>query len=410
MVAIVAAALAGTVVAGVALAPPDRGGGAPQPAAAAPRLSVKPERGFVDDAFALDAAGKRLAVIETDKETFQTVKIFELDAQESAPRVFELAPPTRVVESISFLPSGAGLLLVGPGADGARVAETVDLTGKVLGRTSLPADFATTGSGRDAKLVMLERREGRGGEVSYVVSPFMLPTLKPAGKPRTYPLGGDGALRPSGLVPVGFFEGYSKLLTRRPGGYDRKKDARQPDGQSVLDLLSGKAVSAGPIEDVYGWARVTRLRPERPNRTLFVQVAGANAGPAAAGEKAAKGEAGVELVDAAGRLTPLELAVPFRLYDRSTLKDQEGPAPGVLTFGLEVDPVNADAVARQKADRRALDVYGIAVGGVARLRARVALGSQPVLWAAAGDRVVVLSRFKSFARGGDRLDVYDLAN
>jgi hypothetical protein len=141
-----------------------------------------------------------------------------------------------------------------------------------------------------------------------------------------------------------------------------------------------------------------------------VQVAGTNAGPETAGQKAPKGEAGIELVDAAGRLTPIPLAVPFRLYDRSTLKDQEGPAPGVLTFGIEVDPVNADAVARQKADRRALDVYGLAVGRAAGLRARVALGTQPVVWAAAGDRVVVLSRFKSFARGGDRIDVYDLAN
>jgi hypothetical protein len=31
-----------------------------------------------------------------------------------------------------------------------------------------------------------------------------------------------------------------------------------------------------------------------------------------------------------------------------------------------------------------------------------------VSWSTGGDRLVVLRRFKSFARGGDRIDVYDL--
>jgi hypothetical protein len=82
----------------------------------------------------------------------------------------------------------------------------------------------------------------------------------------------------------------------------------------------------------------------------------------------------------------------------------------MLTFALEVDPVNVDAVARKKADPRALDVYSVPVGAPreGRLRTRVALGTQPVVWTVAGNRLVVLHRFKSFARGGDRIDVYDL--
>jgi hypothetical protein len=154
------------------------------------------------------------------------------------------------------------------------------------------------------------------------------------------------------------------------------------------------------------------MRQEHPNRTAFVQLAGANAGPTVPGDAAVKAATGVELVDAEGRLVPLGLAVPFRLYDRLTLKDQEGPAPGVLTFALEIDPVNADAVARKKADSRALDVYSVRPGATAeaRFRVRVALDAQPIVWSAAGDRVAVLHRFKSFARGGDRIDVYDLGN
>ncbi len=382
----------------------DDSAGVPTPAA--PRLTVKPQRGFVDDAFALDAAGKRLALIRTDREQFQRVEIYDLEAAQAAATAGFDLNPTRVIDSMEFLPDGAGLLLIGASADGGHVAEAMALTGKSLGTANLAGRFATTSRGREALLVVQERREEKGGRLSYVVSPLKLPALKPAGKPRVYPLTDEGALRSNGLVPVGFFDGYSRLLGRRPGAYDKKKDARQPDGQAVLDLLTGKLVSSGGIEDVYGWARLSRLRQEHPNRTVFVQLAGVNAGPADAAVPV-KAATGVEFVDPSGRLTPLELAVPFRLYDRTTLKDQEGPAPDALTFALEVDPVNPDAVARKKADARALDVYSVQ-SRQARLRVRVALDKQPIVWSSAGDRVAILHQFKAFARGGDRIDVYDL--
>jgi hypothetical protein len=373
-----------------------------------PRLSLKSDRGFYDDAWAIDSAGKRLAVIHTDRDDFQRLEIFDLEIPKVTPAAtFDLSPPARAFESIAFLPDGASLLLVSPGPTDTHVVEVLDGTGKSLGRTSPVSGFGTTTRGPEAILVTLERRSGRAGEVTYLVAPWKLPALKPAGKPRTYQVGGDGALRSPALVPIAFFDGYSKLLAQRPGWYDKKKDVRQPDAQSVLDLLSGKSLSDGPIEDVYGWARTTRLRREHPNRTAFVQLAGTLGGET--GNLTGK-VTGVELVDPTGHLAALPLAVPFRFYDRFTLKDQEGPPPGVIYFGLQVDPVNPDAVARQKADLPALDVYAVPVAQpeATRLRARVGMDAQPVVWSAGGDRLVVLRRFKSFARGGNRIDVYDL--
>jgi hypothetical protein len=379
-----------------------KAGASPTPTEA--RLSLKPDRGFYDDPWALDPAGKRLALIHTNRDDFQRVEIFDLETAKATPAsTFNLSPPSRIFESLSFLPDGGGLFLVSAGPADTHVVEAIDLSGKSLGRTGPVSGFGTATQGTDSVLVTLERRLGRAGEVTYVVSPLKLPVMKPTGKPRSYLVGGDGALRSAALIPVAFFDGYSKWLTIRPGAYDKKRDARQPDGQSVLDLLSGKPVSDGPIEDVTGWARTTRLRRERPNRTAFVQLADALATKTDA-------QTGIDLLDPAGRLIPLPLAVPFRLYDRLTLKDQEGPAPGVLHFGIQVDPVNADAVARKKADQPALDLYAVSVAhpGTTRLRARVAMDTRPVVWAAAGDRLAVLRRFKSFARGGDRIDVYDL--
>lgn len=413
--------------------PPTADRGSSPPDAMKARWSVTADDGFFDDAWALDAAGKRLAVVQTDRDNFQHLQIFQLDSTEARPVAkFDLPPPARALIAISFLPAGAGLVMVS-GTPDAQVIEAVDETGKPLGKAGPVSSFAFTtrpgpasgtgsGGGGDSRaggagtgarhlMVTLDRRAGRNGEMSYVVTALRLPDLKAADRARTHQVRADGLLRAAPLVPVGFFDGFSKLLAERPGWYDKKKDVRQPDGQSVLDLLSGKIVADGPIEDVYGWARTKRLRREYPNRTAFVQVADPTAlvGPSPAEPR--NQAAGIELVDPAGRLVPLPLAVPFRLYDRLTLKDQEGPEPGTIHFGIQVDPVNPDAVARKKADPAFLDLYTVSFdrpAAASRWRARVALDAQPAVWSMAGDHLVVLRRFRSFARGGNRVDVYDL--
>ena len=73
-----------------------------------------------------------------------------------------------------------------------------------------------------------------------------------------------------------------------------------------------------------------------------------------------------------GKKQPATLAVPFHLYDPKSLRVEESPIPGQLTFGLAVDPVNKDAVQRQKVDLPMLDVYSAdASKGVVKLRGRI---------------------------------------
>ncbi|MBC8132631.1 MAG: hypothetical protein H7X95_06590, partial [Deltaproteobacteria bacterium] len=158
-----------------------------------PRRSLKANQGFYDDAWALDSAGKRLAVIHTDRETFQRVQIFDLEAvgPEGANPVaqFDLPPPTRVVQSLVFPPTGPGLLLIAAaGSAGSAssassasmeqsVVESVDNAGKTLGKTAPLSAFGFPATGADAglaafvTLVAFDRRAGRNGEVSYTVTP-----------------------------------------------------------------------------------------------------------------------------------------------------------------------------------------------------------------------------------------------
>ena len=55
-----------------------------------------------------------------------------------------------------------------------------------------------------------------------------------------------------------------------------------------------------------------------------------------------------------------------------------------------------------------LDVYTTDVAqGAVKLRGRV-FTPRPVAWRLRGDTLVVLKRFKSFSRGGDELQIFDL--
>ena len=109
-----------------------------------------------------------------------------------------------------------------------------------------------------------------------------------------------------------------------------------------------------------------------------------------------------------GKKHAAPLAVPFYLYDAKSLRVEEGPLPGQLTFGIAVDPTNKDAVERQKVDLPMLDVYSAdASSGAVKMRGRV-FTPRPVTWRTRADVLVVLKRWKSFSRGGDELQIYDL--
>jgi hypothetical protein len=384
---------------------PATGGIAPNgPVAARPAHVIRPEAGFFDDAMAFDAGAHRLAVVRTDGATFAKLEI--IDAASGQGLSSWPIDPASSIEAIHLLPEGAGVLLVERRSDAEqRTTFYLDASGKAEGGVGPATAFAMARLLNDGEkktiLIAMEKkggsREGRPGETTYSIAPFRTDKPAPLARPRSFRVGSDGAIKSAGLKMVSFFDGYTKILGERPGAYDRKKDIRMPPRQVVLDTITGKVAAESEIDDVYGWALTTRLRGGRVNRTVFAEVD--------------QDHARIELVTSTGRKVPLSLAVPFRLYDRETLQDQEGDGndAGRYYFSLAIDPVNPDAVARRKADHPFLDLYSIdaAGGGGCALRTRVAL-SRPVSWKAEGSRLAVLKRFRTFTRGGDELELYDL--
>jgi hypothetical protein len=374
------------------------------PKAIEPTQTIKPPEGegYFDETFGLADDGKRLAVLRSDGATFAKIEIYDLEV--TPPKLsssFDLPNQQLVGTRIELLPPGKGLVLIArerPDDAAPLYAFLFDAAGKpgakvgpatVFGRP--PAD----GTPRASLLVGFDRRLGaHGAEATYTITPLTLGGLAPAGKPRAYHTDATGGLKAPPVRVVGFYDGYTRLLGERLGAYDKAADVRKPPRKVVIDALSGKILEETEIADVVGWAVTGQLRRDHPGQALFIDLN--------------QDGSGVDMIDGMGKKQPATLAVPFRLYDPKTLLTEEVSAPGALTFGISVDPLNPDAIKRKKADLPMLDVYSVDVAqGTVKLRGRV-FTPRPVTFRTRGDKLVVLKRFKSFARGGDELQIFDL--
>ena len=374
----------------------------PAPKPLEPRHVLKPPSGdgYFDDVFAIDADGKRIALIRTDAATFSKLELFEV-ASGKPVGGFALPSEGLFPVEMEILAGNAGVVIVGREKHddlAPLYAFRFDGAGKPSGKIGPATAFGrppADGTGRARLLVAFTRKLGtKGAEATFTVAPYDVTTMAPAGKPRVHKVDVSGELKPPGVRYIGFFDGYTRLLSERPGDYDKKADVRQQSKMAIIDAISGKVEKEGPIADIVGWAQTGQLRQQHLGRSVFVELN--------------EDGSGVDVVDAMGKKQPATLAVPFHLYDPKSLRVDEGPTPGQLTFGIAVDPVNKDAVARQKADLPMLDVYSANVEtGSAKLRGRVFV-PRPVTWRSRGDVLVVLKRWKSFSRGGDELQVYDL--
>jgi hypothetical protein len=314
---------------------------------------------------------------------------------------FDLPVKGLVPVDMELLAGNAGVVIIGrdtPDEEAPLYAFRFDGAGKPTGKVGPATAFGrppADGTARARLLIAFTRKLGaKGAEATFTVAPYDVTTLAPAGKARVHHVDVSGELKPPGVRYIGFFDGFTRVLSERPGEYDKKGDVRGPSKMAILDALTGKVDKEGPIADVIGWAQTGQLRQTYLDRSLFVELN--------------EDGSGVDVVDAMGKKQPATLAVPFHLYDPKSLRVEEGPAPKQLTFGLAVDPVNKDAVQRQKVDLPMLDVYSADVGkGTVKLRGRV-FTPRPVVWRARGETLVVLKRFKSFSRGGDELQIFDL--
>jgi hypothetical protein len=365
---------------------------------AKPIFALKPEKGFIDDCFAIDGASARLALLRTDSASFALVEIVDLNTGKTR-RAFAAGNPQQLFDRVLFAGGDdTGIVLVTrDSVTSRRSAQYFGADGRPLGLVGPVTDFGTITRGGSSFLVAWDRRTAASGQTTYTVAQYKLEGLARVGKPRAYLINKEGMLTDPPLKVVTWQDGYSQIVGERPGGYDKKKDVRQPGKAAVLDALTGTFVSESEIGDVLGWTVATQMRRTRVNRTLL---------PVMTDE-----QDGIQVIDAVGHRTPLNLGAPVQNYDPKSLLEQEDSASRTLYLSLSLDPLNPDALGRQKADKPYLDLYRVGItekASVATRVLRVALDERPVIWVVGGRYVALLRKHKSFTRGGNEIEAHQL--
>ena len=299
--------------------------------------------------------------------------------------------PVPAIERLEPLADGKGVVVIAregtPEAPVARRATLIDGAGKAGAKVGPDARLRPPERpARPAAWRSIARLGSHEIDVTYTITPYKLDTLAPVGKPRV--VQGRRRRAQDAAVPRARLHRRLRARRRRAAARLRQEgrraraaahgDARHAHGQDRARRPRSPTSWPGPRPASCG--RATRAAPCSPSSTRTTR-ASMSWTPWARSNRSS-------------------WPCRSRLYDPKSLTDQEGPEAGALYFGVAVDPVNPDAVKRQKADLPMLDVYGAkAPNGLARAARAASSCPRNVSWRAGYGKLVVLKRFKSFTRG-----------
>lgn len=362
-------------------------------AAAEPKkiASYSAENDFIDDPIAFSPDGKKLAFIVTDGATHSVLRI--VNPGETGPGT-TLTYSSITPERIDFLDSDR-LLMVERNPE-THLARAQLFTTRGPARERLgPADDIVLSNIAGVPAVITYLRSPKGHGFVHTLVAYRRDTLKLFAR-RVLEEGENGRIAVAGAAvkPQVFLRGYAELVGQREGTYDAAHDVRKPDRATRIDVFASKQLEEQEIGDLIDWAKRMQVRRKHINESDFVRV------PEDLRE--------LQLFDSKDAVHTIALPRPFKKYEPGTLVYQ-GIDDKQLVFSLTIDPVNAEAVAAQKADRDWVDLYRIDLAShVLTELARLDGEKRPSSWRLSGQRLGLLRKHKGFGRGGPTLDVYDL--
>jgi hypothetical protein len=351
--------------------------------------------GFIDDGYALRDDGKAVAFITTDGATKATLHLVELGGPETKP---ETKPETRIegvpIDATAIYWLGPARVLIVRSHEGVQTAQVFTAAGAGPSTLGPFGQLALAKVGGKQSIVTYTRADKNGVEHALVA--YSVDNLRPA-KKRSWREDSEGQIHQGSLVvrPLWWSDGFTTLVASRAGEFDKAHDIRRPDRSVKLDAFTGKVIEEQEVEDVMAFTRVGLLRREAPNQPVIVHWS--------------EDRKQLLLLDG---LVDRELTLPRQLgkYDAATLGFQVIDAQKVA-LSLTIDPVNPDAVKRQKADVDDLDFYAIDRKTLApTLWLRLPGQQRRSDWRIVANRLLLLRKGKGFDRGGITLELYDLAN
>ena len=350
----------------------------------------KPAAGFFDDAIAAD--GERLVYAVSDSASKSELHVVTLATK--AEMIADVSAAT--LHPIAIQLAGNRALVIGVTEDGKQNAALVELAdkGRVKAGTIVykvaPATRITVITRDGAKRVAVYRESEGSASTKHEVELLALETGRRVGAARTLELAGT-ANKALDFRVNHWSEGYTRAHGLKGGEWDRKENQRSPDTEATYDMVLGKLVDKKKIDDLFEQRRRFQTLASAEGKLDFVLVT----------------QGKLELWRA-GKGKPLELDQPLSSYDTKSLQYAIQP-DGSLWLALKIDPVNAEAVARQKADPEYLDIFRAAPDGKAVRKARVlAKGVRHRFGPAGGDKFWLLERNQSMERGGKGITVYSL--
>ena len=341
--------------------------------------------GFIDDGYALRSDGKAAAFITTDGATKATLHLADVGGTDTT---IEGAP----IDASAIYWLGPARVLIVRAHDGVATAQVFTQAGAGPQTLGPFGQLAIGKVGGKPAIVTYTRVEKSGVEHALVA--YSVDNLRPI-KKRSWKEDNEGQIKQGALVvkPLWWADDFATLIASRAGEYDKAHDIRRPDRSVKLDAFTGKVLEEKEVEDVMAFTKVALLRRETANQPVIVHWS----------------EDRKQLLLLDGNIDR-ELTLPRALdkYDPATLGFQLLDAQKVA-LSLTIDPVNPEAVKRQKADVDDLDLYAIDRKTLAAtLWLRLPGQQRPSSWRIVGNRLLLMRKGKGFDRGGVTLEVYDL--
>jgi len=345
-----------------------------------------PERGFLDDVVA--TADGRLGVVVTDGAGLVELQVIST-ADGGELTHFDVAAIAPAVRRFYLL--GDDVFVVADNDDGAPVAGALlGADGKVKKAHKAATDlFVRPFAGQDAVIAYTLDPKAKGGTLHQVEAFDLLKAKKLTKKPGRMLIGKDGRDAKLDFRPAYFIDGMTVAVGTHGGVWRKKEDQRSPDTAAAWDLLAGKFVRDEPITDLLGRAHQLEVMTEH-RLGLFARM---------------KEDNSTIEVWRDGVAKELTLDQPLDTYVAASLA--YATKGDTLWVSLMVDPVNAPAVARKKADPEYLDLFEV-TGDRAVRRARIYAPKKKLRWGWAGDRLWVMEKNVGFDRGSKLLTLYAL--
>jgi len=333
-----------------------------------PSGKVTAGEGLLSEAFAFDEKGTKLATVQFTAKGYVQLTV---SGPGGKPRVTEISSFTSTPEKILGL-SGHWFVVSN---EGRRRAAIIDSAGRIR-RTTSSFDDCELSYSPKAFVTFSEREEQNGSRR------FTIQAYRPDGGTlmmKDVIVEGNGTISGAGGATfMGFTNAHFSAMVEKPGTFNRKADVRGPPQFAIYDVKTGKTGPGKMPPQLTNFLDYVRKRGEKPDLPAVIVLA--------------EGQKGYELVGPGEKVRPLNLTLPVRDYDPTSL-DQRQMGNKVM-FSLLADRPGGKRNDMREEKRFALAFFSLdPPSGKVTVIGEVPLPDKGIHpWSAGGNKIAVGSK------------------